>query len=480
MPTSPAPATSFRRPRRAALLATALAMLVALVATVLPPSAAQLERTSVADSTSRARADEVSLFSERTPRRVTKDRDRRAIEVGTQFRSSVAGTVTGAQVFKIAAAKGATPSRASLWSPRGIRLAKARITPREGAGWISVRFSSPVKILADTIYTVSVHAPRGRPAITEGGLRKLRTRGDLTTGGEQAGVYRYGNSSRLPLRTWHRSNYWVDATFVPEEKVVAPEPEPPTDGSWPDEENTGVPAGTTLSPYNGPMRITTPGTVIDARSISGTLVIDAPDVTVTRTSIQGNVAVESGNLTITDTMIDAGNREGTGLEAGNYVATRVQVVGGNRSMYCEMNCTIRDSYVHGQMLDPGGDDGIHMSGIRMEQKTTLIHNTLVCDSPRPSCSASLTGYGDFAPVRDNLIQNNLFLPSTGSACAYGGASQGKPYANQSGNIRFIDNVFSRGRNGKCAVYFPVTDWNASAPGNVWEGNVWDDGAVLRP
>lgn len=479
MPASPAPDFFYRHRRVPALLGTALVVLLGLVATSLPPSSAQLDRTADGAS-SRARADEVSLFPERTPRRVTKDRDRRAVEVGTQFRASVAGTVTGVQVFKIADAKGATPRRASLWNRKGKRLATARITPYDRAGWISVRFSSPVEIVAERTYTVSVHAPKGRPAITERGLRKPRTKGALSTGGEQVGVYRYGKTSTFPTRTWHKSNYWVDATFVPSEEVADPQPELPTNTAWPNENNTGVPTGTTLSRYNGPMRITTPGTVIDAMSISGTLVIDASDVSVIKSSIEGNVTVESGNLTITDTMIDAGNREGTGLEAGNYVATRVHVIGGNRSMYCEMNCTIRDSYVHGQMLDPNGDAGIHMSGIRMEQKTTLIHNTLVCDSPRPSCSASLTGYGDFAPVRDNLIQNNLFLPSTGSACAYGGASAGKPYSDQSGNIRFIDNVFSRGTNGKCGVYFPVTDWNSSAPGNVWEGNTWDDGRPLRP
>ena len=126
----------------------------------------------------------------------------------------------------------------------------------------------------------------------------------------------------------------------------------------------------------------------------------------------------------------------------------------------------------------------HESGIRMEQNTTLIHNTIACDAPivppDAGCSAGLTGYGDFAPIQDNLIQNNLFLPSTGGACAYGGSSGGKPYSDEASNIRFIDNVFERGTNGKCGVYFPVTDFDTSAPGNVWQNNTWSTGGAVKP
>ena len=63
-----------------------------------------------------------------------------------------------------------------------------------------------------------------------------------------------------------------------------------------------------------------------------------------------------------DTYIDAGDRDGTGLGAMNYTATRVHVVGGNRSMYCAKNCTIRDSYVHGQMTDEPGSSTSPASG----------------------------------------------------------------------------------------------------------------------
>jgi hypothetical protein len=126
----------------------------------------------------------------------------------------------------------------------------------------------------------------------------------------------------------------------------------------------------------------------------------------------------------------------------------------------------------------------HESGIRMEQNTTLIHNTIGCDAPTippdAGCSAGLTGYGDFAPVQNNLIQNNFFLPSTGGTCAYGGSAGGKPYSDGARDIRFIDNVFGRGKTGKCGYWAPIMDFDPSAPGNVWQNNVWEDGGVVSP
>ena len=133
----------------------------------------------------------------------------------------------------------------------------------------------------------------------------------------------------------------------------------------------------------------------------------------------------------------------------------------------------------------------HESGVRMGDGSTLIHNSLLCDAPNvppdAGCSADLTGYGDFAPIRNNLIEKNLFLATTGGTCAYGGSSGddgSKPYGNQAANIVFKDNIFQRRSSvqssGKCGYYFPITDFNSSRPGNQWTNNRWDDGISLAP
>src|SRR6476620_8553964 len=48
---------------------------------------------------------------------------------------------------------------------------------------------------------------------------------------------------------------------------------------FPDATSTGVPAGVTLTPYNGNLVISTPGAVIEGLDIHGTVTINANNVT---------------------------------------------------------------------------------------------------------------------------------------------------------------------------------------------------------
>lgn len=237
--------------------------------------------------------------------------------------------------------------------------------------------------------------------------------------------------------------------------------------------------------YTGPSTITVDGTVIDAMVVVGNLHVMADDVRITRSIVHGRITIREpgdGSLVISDSEIHNPDFAGTGLGRHNFVATRVEVTGGKRSIYCKSNCTIEDSWVHGQGYDPEGR--AHMSGIRMSQDTTLRHNTITCDGgripPGAGCSAGLTGYGDIAPVRDNLIEGNLFLGGTSTMCAYGGSSDSKPYSSDAANIRFIDNVFVRGYSGTCGARAAIASFDPEAPGNLWVNNRWDDGTFVVP
>ena len=247
-----------------------------------------------------------------------------------------------------------------------------------------------------------------------------------------------------------------------------------------------MPSGTTLTPYTGPCTITQANTVIDAKTVSCNLTIRASGVTIRNSLVKGSIYNDENStnwgFTVVDSEVDVGDRAGTGIENTGFTALRVEVRGGNRSINCWRNCTVRDSWVHGQFTDETGT--YHESGIRMGSGGTIVGNSITCDAqevpPEAGCSAGLTGYGDFAAVENNLIQGNLFLASTGAVCAYGGSSGGKPYSNAANNIRFIGNVFQRGPNGRCASYGPVMDYNPSAPGNVWSGNTWQGGGAVTP
>jgi hypothetical protein len=261
-------------------------------------------------------------------------------------------------------------------------------------------------------------------------------------------------------------------------------------GCWPGEHNTGVPAGTELTAYDGPCTITEDGTTIDAKRIECDLRIRAADVVVSRSRIMGSIATdeesEGFSFRISDSEVDVGDRAGTGVGAVNFVAARVRVRGGNRSMHCWHDCTITDSYVYGQFRDPSGT--AHESGMRMGARATIRHNTIVCDAPDVppdgGCSAALTGYGDFAPVEDNTIERNLFGATTGGYCTYGGSTAGKPFSEDANDIVFAENVWQRGTRESdhgefvCGYYGSNTGFDPSEPGNVWRDNVFDDGTPV--
>ncbi|GIH02624.1 hypothetical protein Rhe02_06910 [Rhizocola hellebori] len=262
--------------------------------------------------------------------------------------------------------------------------------------------------------------------------------------------------------------------------------------AFPDANCTGVPTGITPVKYTGPCTIKTDGTVIEAKLVTCALSIQAKQVMIKNSRIDGTVGTPNGteqySFTIMDSEVHAPRATGTesqGVGDANFTMIRVEVTGGNRSVYCRKNCRVEDSWVHGQ--DIAQEPRIHASGIRQSQGSTILHNRIHCsvaDTPSGGgCSANLTGYGDFEPVRDNRIEKNLFVATPAGACAYGGSSGDdgtKPYGNQALGIVFVDNIFQRGRTGKCGFYFPITDFDSSRPGNKWVNNKWDDGVALPP
>lgn len=280
--------------------------------------------------------------------------------------------------------------------------------------------------------------------------------------------------------------------------TTTPDPTPtpsqscPAYPAFPDAACTGVPTGVTLGAYTGPCTITTNNTTIDAKTINCALSIQATNVTIKNSRINGSVATPNGSLaysfSITDSEVIAPQATGievTGLGEANFTALRVEVTGGNRSVYCRKNCTVQDSWLHGQNI--ADSPRIHASAIRQSQGGTILHNRIHCSvddtSSGGGCSANLTGYGDFEPVQDNTIEKNLFVATPGGACAYGGSSGddgSKPYGHLAQNIIFKDNIFERGTSNNCGWYFPITDFDDTRPGNQWINNKWADGAVLPP
>jgi hypothetical protein len=286
------------------------------------------------------------------------------------------------------------------------------------------------------------------------------------------------------------------AVVCPGEASMPDGPDP-WGGCWPGPTTTGIPSGTNLTSYTGSCTITAANTVIDSRTVNcSPLTIRAANVAISKSQLNGGVNIESSycgtaSFTITDSNVDipdevAGNSGSTGILRCNFQANRVDVTGGRRSMYCTTNCVIENSWVHEHGVDPQAE--AHFSGIRMEQNTTIRHSSITCEAtrsgPGSGCSAGLTGYPDFAPVRDNLIERNLFYRGAAGGstmCAYGGATSGKPYstdATNATNIRFIGNRFVRSPTGYCGNLGTILHFNPARPGNVWTDNLYTDGATV--
>ena len=484
----PLPAT--RRTRRLVPLS-ALAVAVASLAFTPGPAPAAPEADRA-----RAAVNEVGLLPTSAPKSRVVVRRGKAREVGMRLRPKVAGTAVGLRYYKPVRWKAATPKTATLWSRDGKVLARAAVRPVKGSGWRKVTFASPVSLNAKTTYVVSVHTRgKGIHAATTGGFRKGKTNAHLRAPADRNGMSRVGRNAKFPRREAPRNaNYWVDVRFVPSgtsQDPTTPTPPTPTTApsTFPGPDNTGVPAGTALTPYTGPCTITSARTLsgVDATGACDALLIHTTGVVIENSlvpRIQSIFQDGGSSVTITDSDVRAGETSTGGLWGYNITARRVDVTGGQHSFHCNDNCEVTDSWLHDQ-YNPKGE-GYHNNAFISNGGSNMVirHNTLHCTSILNStdggCTADISLFGDFGPI-DNVTVENNFLRANNSSisyCAYGGASDTKPH--EATNVTFTGNVFERGTNNKCGVYGPVTSFDTRAAGNKWSGNVWSNGGAVNP
>lgn len=341
----------------------------------------------------------------------------------------------------------------------------------------------------------------------EGGVRagNVSTVADASASGSSA--IRFGQAAtgacavpgRLTVTSTNQANY---PAYPVNTKVYVPDGADPWDGCFPGPNNTGVPAGTTLTNYAGSCTITTAGTVIDSKTVNcGVLDIRAQNVLITNSHINGRVYLDtdrcgSASFTIRDSRVHTSDKGNRALRACSFVAERVNLSGGGSMVEC-ISCTIRDSYLHDPLEDLDGRH--HNSTIRAGGNSVIEHNTLHCavqsydandgSGESSGCSGNQTGYSHDATVMYNsTISRNLYMGTTGGFCAWGGSTGGAG-AGQVRNIKFIENVFQRGTTPAynwnpvryiCGLYGSVANLELDLPGNEFTGNMWDNGKPLTP
>lgn len=143
--------------------------------------------------------------------------DGNSLEIGTKFRSDVAGSVLALRFYKAAANTGSHIGH--LWSSNGTLLGTATFTNESAAGWQQATLSHTVALAANTTYIVSYFAPVGHYS-ADGNYFSSGTDNPplhaLANGADGPnGVYLYSKSPGFPTNSYNSSNYWVDVVFTP-------------------------------------------------------------------------------------------------------------------------------------------------------------------------------------------------------------------------------------------------------------------------
>ena len=243
----------------------------------------------------------------------------------------------------------------------------------------------------------------------------------------------------------------------------------PSACGYPDETNTGVPAGVQLT-ASGPIRVDDDGTVIDGVDVTGDIDIYARDVTVrncrvTVSDAYWGIMIRDTGVTVTDCEINGSGSSGQGIldvGGGLVAAQRNNIYGFADGIMSEVGL-LEANYVH----DLEGGPGAHHDGIQNGGGGPQIirHNTVVNPHDETSAIALFQDFG--APAHDVTVEDNLL--AGGGYTVYGGDGD-----LETSNLHFVGNRFGRVVWPNSGYWGPVAYWAAGEPGNVWSDNVWDD------
>jgi hypothetical protein len=231
---------------------------------------------------------------------------------------------------------------------------------------------------------------------------------------------------------------------------------------WPDQTNTGVPAGVTLTP-SGDLVITKAGTVISGLDIRGTVSINAPNVTLMNCKVTAaawnviKIAPEVTGAVVKYCEINGvggGNDGSCGINGqGTFIGNNIYNV--ENGINLTGSSVIQENYIHG-LLASGSP---HYDGIQIDggvSDVTLSHNTII--NPNGQTSAVMID-NFFGPISNIQVENNRLIG--GGYTVY---SDGQFRDATISGVAFINNRLGKG-------YWGFRSFVKNAP--VWRGNVND-------
>ena len=226
-------------------------------------------------------------------------------------------------------------------------------------------------------------------------------------------------------------------------------------GGKPDAGNTGVPAGTSLSP-SGTITVTTPGAVISNKLVTGCILVRASNVTIKNTKIMGGCSngidiepwsTPATNLTIQDTEIDGQGADNC-IAFYNFTAIRVDLHNCVDGAKVGDNTTIQDSWIHDLATPPGAhSDALQTTG---GNGTTVTHSVL---------GGPMMMGDEFGPLANVTIQGSWL-----DGGLWGGWNQST--GTRPSNMRVLSNTINTP-----IVYV--------SPDTTWTNNTTPSGAAIQ-
>lgn len=252
-------------------------------------------------------------------------------------------------------------------------------------------------------------------------------------------------------------------------------------GAKPDETNTGVPPGVTLTVVDDDVTVDEDGTVIDAQDIHGFLRIQASHVTVKRSIVRGHatdattaiIRIDSGSdILIEDVEVAAAEPsvDVDGVWGSGFTGRRLNIHGGVDGMKLDSDSTVECSYIHDMAYfdhDPNqGGGATHNDAIQILSGTTIhiVGNQLLSTDDQ---NAAIQITQDFGMVGDVHIEKNW---ADGGGCTFNISHKGESSLT---DIFSTDNRFGRNSFFDCPI-LKSTQTTLTSNGDVFDD---DDSAV---
>jgi hypothetical protein len=230
--------------------------------------------------------------------------------------------------------------------------------------------------------------------------------------------------------------------------------------------NTGVPAGTTLTP-SGSIRVEEDGAIVEDLDIAGEIQILANNVTIRRVRIRSGDYYpiryfdnDNTGLVIEDSEIEGTSDDATAsMSFANYTARRLNIHGAADGFKADSEVLIEDSWIHDLRNGPDQhNDGVQSTG---GANVTLRNNWI------SGASNAAVQTGDLGGATENLTIECNWLGGGGYTLNIRGTGATVPV-----NTKIINNVFTRD-----SAYGP---WTLDDPNPTISGNTYEDGEPINP